>query len=240
MSDSDSFSLCLHWGPRPESREECALKVGMFIRELGGVHDLLASWVPVTRRKKKVPVRGSDSLDTLKQVLVFGVNRSELTREPIEELGLSIGLWNKKPYQIGLSARLGSYIAGVGLINSVVLGFPPVGCEEDELHDLATVRRMILPAVEIFRPEWAAMISDRQRDIGESKSGRLEIGWVTYLADPREIPADLACRTERVPSGTGSLIVLNEDRRAVTEADTMSAYDSLARTNALDPIPDSL
>jgi hypothetical protein len=237
--DSDSFSLCLHWGPRPESHEECALKVGMFIRELGEIHDLLESWVPVTRRKKKVPVRGSDSLDTL-QVLVFGVNRSEVTREPIEELGLSIQFWNKKPYQIGLSADMGSCIAGVGIVDSVVLGFPPVGCEDDELHDIVTVRRMVLPAVEIFSPVWAAMISHRQRDIRRPRPDSLGLGWVTYLADPREIPADLACRTERVPSDTGSLIVLNEDRRAVTDADIMSAYDSLARTGALDPIPDSL
>lgn len=91
----------------------------------------------------------------MRQLLDQGVNRRDVGSDVIEELGFSVGLWNRARPAVGLSVTAGAYPSFAGVLNSVVLDFPPPEAEAMLLYDPRPAGAILEAVVESWEPDWA-------------------------------------------------------------------------------------
>ena len=122
----ESGLLGLYWPARRDSLEECgrrAYETFRVLRILGYEHYYFVGRSRRDALKRPFDVTAQNVLATLAK----GVNRADIPRRAIPELGWSMSLWSgdsdDESYRI--SMRCGGYSEHVG--NSVVLKLPPVG-----------------------------------------------------------------------------------------------------------------
>src|SRR5947209_4424038 len=117
--------LGLYWKARRQSLDECAdlcLRTVLTLREAGfdGFYGLGRS-----RRAALRPIELS--LEAIQSLLARGVNRRDIGREVIPELGYSISLWSghRDDGAFDLRIHCGCYSQWVG--NNVTVGLPSEG-----------------------------------------------------------------------------------------------------------------
>jgi hypothetical protein len=103
MTIDEPFYLGLYWGARCEPVEVCAGRLASCLASLGRCSVSLGSW---STRAGDVDA----DADALRELLLAGVNRRDAGASPIEELGFSVGLWNRdRQVPIGVSVTCGSW-----------------------------------------------------------------------------------------------------------------------------------
>jgi len=135
-----------YWGKRPEAREQAAKRLNVFLTMLAECSAELASWFSKGRSRASAlrkPVRVD--VESIRDMLK--VNRTDIGRQVIQDLGYSFSAWNGD--HASLSAVIGVYSEHVQ--NAVVLSESP---SQQRLDD--EVWRCVLnAAIVAFEPELA-------------------------------------------------------------------------------------
>lgn len=223
-----------YWGSRRESALQCGERLADCILRLGEIDKVLGSWFRrgASKAAAKVPVVPDGK--SLCQLLAKGVNRRDVDSEVVEELGFSVGLWNRASPTVGLSGTVGAYPSFQGVLNSFVLDFPPPEADALRLYEPSVAEAIFDAIIEIWEPEWATWTAPSLRNIQNAAPREPVIGWLTYLDTPDV--ADLPGATTRALL-SGTVIKTQQDVNGVDEAVVLDTRARLAKNEALRPIP---
>lgn len=228
----DPFYLGAYWGSRRESSLRCGERLARCVARLGQVDEALESWFRRAASKAAAKTPVELDAESLGQLLAQGRNRRDVGGEVIEELGFSIGLWNRAKPAVGMSGTVGAHPAFPGMLNSFVLDFPPPEDDALRLYDPAVAEAIFQAVVEEWEPDWATWTSHALRNAQGAAPREPVVGWMTYLADPAV--ADL-------PGGSsllsGSAISVGRDVTDAEERAVKEMRARLANVGALKPIP---
>lgn len=230
----DAFYLAAYWGSRRESSSRCGERLAHSLASLGEIDEAFGSWF--RRGASKAAAKTPVALDpeSLGRLLAQGVNRRDVDGEVIEELGFSLGLWNRATPAIGLSGTMGAHPSYEGVLNSVVFEFPPPVDEALRLYEPRVAGAIFDVIIEAWEPDWATWTTHTLRNVQSAASREPVVGWMTYLTTP--IGSDLPGVTSRSLLG-GTVIVIGQDANRVDEAAVLAARGQLAKVSALSPIP---
>jgi hypothetical protein len=237
LNRMESFYLGAYWGNRRESALQCGERLARCVARLGGVDAVLGGWF--RRARSKAAARTPVDLDpeSLGGLFAQGRDRRDVDGEVIEELGFSVGLWNRATPAVGLSATAGAYPSFPGVVNSFLLEFPPPEGEALRLYEPGAAQAIFDAVVEAWEPAWATWTSNSLRDAQDAAPREPVVGWLTYLATP--VSADIPGVTSRPLQG-GSVLQIGKDVTDVAESTVLDARHRLKKTAALSPIPLSI
>lgn len=229
----ESTYIGAYWGDRPESSLQCAERLSQFMAGLAKVDSAFESWfrLGASKAAAKMPVSGD--VDALAVLLEQGRSRDDRSGEIVEELGFSIGLWNRAEPMVGLAGTVGSFPRVAGLLNSIVLDFPPPDGEGRRLHSLDVAEAIFEAVVDAWQPEWAAWTTAGLRDAQASEPRVPVLGWLTYLRGEAvsELPRGFA---RRISNGT--IIQVGQDFAGASESAIGVARQYLQRSGVLRPV----
>jgi len=156
-------TLGVYWGPRKESIEDCAQRIALYLTQLIDKFGRLGEWYEKVLTKKSAPsgrAVNTYEVSELVTLLAKGINKRDIDRQPMHELGYRIGLWNKQKsgVAIGLTVRCGMYSEVKGLANSVVMQLPS-DLSAVLLNDASTLKMLLLLTSEIWDADWGAVFS---------------------------------------------------------------------------------
>ena len=232
---SSSWTLRAAWGDRPEPVASCARRLVAWLDGMAGADPALAEWFLKgrTRASADRPVPRDDP-DAVEALLLGGRNRRDSGGEVIEELGFSIGLWNRQPVAVGLRATVGGSAAAKGVRNSLALTLPPVSAESASLHQRATAERVMAALVEAWDPQWASWYTLPLLDAQAPGPHEPVVGWLTHLSEPcppGPLPGGATCR----PWAGGSLLALADRAQDVTDGAVVAVRRHLVDHGAIRP-----
>ena len=226
-----SFYLGAYWGCRKESASECGQRLARCIAGLGAVDPVLGSWFLKgwSRKSAKTPVDASAV--ALGELFAKGRNRRDFGGEVIEELGFSVGMWNRAKPEVGLSAGVGMYTPVVP--NCFVLDFPAPDGDALRLFDPDAARAIFTIVVEAWEPAWATWTSRRLREAQDDAAQVPVVGWLTYLRPAVRVDVPGATKW---PLLDGSVVMIGRDATAVSEEAVRKARRRLSKAGSLRPI----
>jgi hypothetical protein len=207
----ETYYAGAYWGVRREDIESCTRRLDEFLDALAGVHPLLGQWfeqgmTPVEAKERPI-LRTPQALRAL---LLDGRNRENTDRAVIEDLGFSAGMWNGQEADAGLRVHCGCYSGWVG--NVVVVDFPDAEGPALDLFQPSVALGIMTALVACWQPEWATLAGRELRRAQQAPPHGPVVGWMTYLASPREVDAG------RLPDGVvaeelagGTLIRIGSD-----------------------------
>lgn len=224
-----------YWGSRPESALEGAERLAKCMASLAGIDDALSSWFTKgsSRASARTPVASDPS--SLMALLERGRNRADVGGAVIVELGFSVNLWNRSRPEIGLSGLVGAYPSVPGILNNLVLSFPPSEqSDAASLYKQATGEAVMEAIVDAWEPEWATWTTHGIREAQAAAPREPVIGWFTYL---RGVPVPETSVSVVRPLGHGVLIRSAPEFSAVDESTVLALRQQLDGQRALQPIP---
>jgi hypothetical protein len=141
-----SYIVGVYWGAREESREDCAARISAFLIALAKHDVALSKWFKKMYSRKQPLVQVPMTPVGLTPLL--GVNRRDIDREIIRELGFDFSAWDGRDDEIGasLSVACGAYTSVVP--NSAVVSFDPQAAPALDL-----LRGILRSTVAAFDPE---------------------------------------------------------------------------------------
>jgi hypothetical protein len=230
----ESSYIGAYWGSRRESARECGERLARCISALGSVDPVLGSWFRrgASKAAAKTPV-GLDAAE-LGERLAQGRNRRDFGGEVIEELGFSVGLWNRARPAVGLSATVGAYTSTPGVLNSFVLELPEPDDVSARIYQPEAAAAIFAAVVESWAPAWATWTTHSLRNAQNPSPGEPVVGWLTYLGEGRV--SDVALPLDIQPFGNGALLRTSAHLVDVDESSVRSIRDQLRRASALRPI----
>jgi hypothetical protein len=230
----DPFYLAAYWGSRRESSLRCGERLAFCLSRLGEIDGALESWF--RRGASKAAAKTPVALDpeSLGRLLVQGVNRRDVDGEVLDELGFSLGLWNRARPAIGLSGTVGAHPSFPGVLNSLVLDFPPPEAEGLRLYEPGVAEAIFDAVIEAWEPDWATWTSNALRNMQSAAPREPAVGWMTYLTAP--VGGPLRGVTSR-PLLNGTVITTGKTVSSAEEAVVLDVRTQLARVGALQAIP---
>ncbi len=223
-----------YWGCRRESSSSCAQRLLRCLLELGTIDPVLGSWFlrGESRTSANTPVALSAA--DLEVLFERGSNRNDVDGGVIDELGFSVGLWNRARPAIGLSAHAGSFSKVPGLLNSFVLNVAGPDDGADALYERKLATAVFEAIIRAWEPHWATWRT-YEWAVAQSPAPREPVvGWLTYLSTPVSLVA--ADASARAFEG-GTVLTLGSDIEAVSDAMVINARTELVKQKALTPIP---
>lgn len=112
MMMRDRFHLSAYWSARQEPPGKCAERATLFLDELRKINGLFATWYLKTSSRKNATAQPLvPDLDRLTQLFTAGINRRDIDKLPIAELGFNLGAWAGNADGVSASLRVtcGSY-----------------------------------------------------------------------------------------------------------------------------------
>lgn len=233
---TEPFVLGAYWGPRRESVDACAMRLSRCLRELGSAHEVLASWYRkgTGRAARQKPPVATD-VESLRDLLLAGRNRTDFGREVIEELGFSVDLWNRNPVEVGLGIHCGSHTTVAGIMNSFVLDLPKPDASSAPLFSRDVAGGLVRTAAWCWEPDWAVLTTSSLRERQAAGPREPSVGWVTYLRDPRPIPNTLPTGVIAERLNGGTLLLVGGSAEDVPVDTVDSLRDDLTRAGTLYP-----
>lgn len=222
-----------YWGSRPESASQCGERLARCIAALANIDPALGAWFErgASKASAKTPVELA--APALGELLAKGRNRRDFGGEAIEQLGFSVGLWNRARPVVGLSGTVGAHPTVPGILNSFVLELPALDEESAGLYVPGAAVTLIQAVVEAWDPDWATWTTHGLRNSQESAPREPVIGWLTYLRNVGVEAMPVASES----LGDGVLICAGRDFAAVDEAAVGAVRQHLQRASALNSIP---
>ncbi len=226
----DSTYLGAYWGDRPATPRECGIRLADCLERLASLDGSLAAWFRRggSRSSSTRPVKSDPA--SLEELFEHGRNRREVGREPIDELGFQVGLWNRSNPAVGLSCVAGSYAFSLGVSNSFVLEFPRLDEASLALYDPAVAERIVEAVIDVWDPDWLTWTSHALRNKQHAGPREPVMGWATYIA-AAESPA---VRADVQKSRHGITIWTGRDVESATEATVERVRAQLAQDGVLD------
>lgn len=229
----DPFYLGAYWGSRQESSARCGQRLANCVALLSEIDEAFASWFRRAASKAAAKTPVDTDAESLGRLLAQGVNRRDVGGDVIEELGFSIGLWNRARPAVGLSGTVGAYPSFQGVLNSVVLDFPPPEAEALRLYEPSVAQAIFDAVVEAWEPNWATWTTHALRNAQGAAPREPVVGWMTYLETA--VSEDLPRATSRPLLG-GTVITIGQDVSGAGEQAVLDVRGRLTTIGALRPI----
>ncbi len=213
MTVDEPFYLGAYWGPRREPVGACAQRLADCVARLGACSELLRTWYEKADRKADARHRPVvPAAEVLRKLMVAGVNRRDANGSVIEELGFSVGLWNgDHKTSVGLSISCGGWTSVPEVMNAFNLDLPTPAEElGGQIYELDTALAIMRVVVGAWEPDWATLTSYRLADAVDAGPRKPIVGWITFLADRREVPSRLPVAARESMAGQGTLLVAAE------------------------------
>ncbi|MFL5344014.1 MAG: immunity 52 family protein [Hyalangium sp.] len=209
----ETYYIGAYWGARKEDAQACARRIATLVQLLQPVDLLFASWFKGAKSLKQSLTRPLElEFSSLQEYVQRNLMRDD-RRQPMEDLGFSISLWNGQ--QGGNHAFLriacGGYWEQVS--NSCVLIAPDEGPGAERVLTTDFQVQALRALATAWDPDWEVAMSHAHRDIIEKKCPDVLVGWITYLSRRlgRVPPLPAPVRIESV-GDKGSLIILTPER----------------------------
>jgi hypothetical protein len=183
------------------------------VQLLQPVDPLFARWFKKAKSFKEALKRPLDSdREGLRKYIQSKMMKDD-RREPMPELGFSVGLWNGGSGGDDAWLRMGFGGYSEWVPNSCVLRTPEEGAIGERALSTAFQTEVLRAIATAWDPDWGVAMSQDHRDIIEKKSPDVLVGWVTYLSHRlgRVPPLPAPARIEPVGE-LGSLIILTPER----------------------------
>ncbi|MFL5350152.1 MAG: immunity 52 family protein [Hyalangium sp.] len=208
----ETYYIGAYWGARKEDAEACARRLATLVQLLAPVDPLFASWFKGSKSLKQSLTRPLElELSSLQKYIQRNLMRDD-RRQPMEDLGFNLGLWNGRQggNDAWLSIGCGGYWEQVS--NRCVLRAPDEGPGSERVLTTAFQTQALRALATAWDPDWGAAVSNVHRDIIEKKSPDIWVGWVTYLSRRlgRVPPLPAPVRIEPVED-QGTLILLTPE-----------------------------
>jgi hypothetical protein len=156
-----------YWSNRPETREASAQRLAEFFKSLATVSDDFGAWY-LKGRRKSTSQKVSLPTDAVGIASQLTVNRKDVGRAQIPDLGFSIDLWNGG--NASLAATVGANSRYVP--NSVVLS-------PGQSLSNATWRAIVMVLAQSFDPDHA-VVTDNERLSRAGAARPWDVAWLTY------------------------------------------------------------
>jgi hypothetical protein len=145
--------VAVYWGARRETLDACAQRTLRHFEALAGVSEHLGRWHKLGRRKPSTdrPVDVTSG-EVVTDLLAAGVNRTDIGREVIPELGWSMSLWNGDAGGWSASVRIhcGLYSRVRGLSNAAYVS---VNDDAGSAFSTADAEALLARWVQIWTPD---------------------------------------------------------------------------------------
>ena len=209
----ETYYIGAYWGARKEDAEACARRLAACVQLLAPVDPLFASWFKGAKSLKLSLQRPLELEPSRLQKYIQRNLMRDDRRQPMEDLGFRVGLWNGRQggNDAWLSIGCGGYWEQVS--NRCVLDAPYKGPGSERVLT-ATFQTQALRAIATaWEPDWGVAMSHAHRDISEKKPRGVWVGWVTYLSRRlgRVPPLPAPVRIEPVED-KGALVILTPER----------------------------
>jgi hypothetical protein len=177
------------------------------------VDPLFASWFKRAKSLKESLKRPLElELSSLQKYIQRCIMRDD-RRQPMEDLGFSVWLWNGR--QGGNHAWLRMSCGGSSewVSNTCILEAPDEGPGSERVLTASFQVQALRAVATAWEPDWGVGISSAHRDIIETKCPDVLVGWVTYLSRRlgRVPPLPAPVRIEPVED-KGTLVILTPER----------------------------
>lgn len=123
------YCAVAYWSARQEDSFSCARRLKRFLSEIEFLNENLKHWRKLGSsvvRAKQNPQLKYDSLEELEKIVAAGVNRRDVDKSVIEELGFHVSAWNggSSKKAAGFSMLCGMYSNNKNLSNCMKLDLP--------------------------------------------------------------------------------------------------------------------
>ncbi|WP_224370342.1 immunity 52 family protein [Hyalangium versicolor] len=214
-----------YWGARKESAQECAQRLLNLLTRLAPLDPLFGSWFKSAKSLKQSLQRPLElELPSLQQYLQRNLMRDD-RRQPMEDLGFSISLWNGA--QGGNDAFLSIGCGGYWEqgTNRCVLRAPEEGPGSERVLTTPFQVAAMRALATAWAPEWAMSTSYALQDVMVPKGDKRDwqVGWVTYVShrQGRLPPLPAPVRIEPVED-LGTLVILTPERFTVSNPEHLA------------------
>jgi hypothetical protein len=152
----------VYWRRRADAFDECAARLARHFEALATASEGLARWYEQARRKPKVPreVPVRDRV-ALADLLSKGVNRTDIGRNPIPDLGWLVMLWNGDRGRLSASTSVHCGCTTLHVGNAALL---KVSSEDREALSRAPAVELLKALVEIWQPD-SGVVSNSVLDL---------------------------------------------------------------------------
>ena len=143
-----------YWASRKETREECAKRIFQF---LSSIHEIqiFSDWYFLSNSRRKANKPLELSLEGISKKLK--VQRTDVGREIMEDLGFSLSVWNGNDEQsASFSSTIGGYSQFVG--NNAVLRLP-IQVAPSTSEEKSFLEGLMKKTVKVFDPDEAVVTS---------------------------------------------------------------------------------
>ena len=210
---TEMYSIRAYWGPRKESIESCTVRAVDFFQRVVDHGAFKSSWFKKGQSRRKALEQGINVLnrEEIAELLNKGVNRRDLTKEAIKELGFHINLWNGEKGRdvAALSLVCGNYSRAEGMGNNFILLELP-----EDLGGLSSSEQMLrlfTIVIEVWRPERACVCSDDAADERNFDTGRHFVDWMVYVSGASLNPKYFPQAFGVLPAHSGTIIVVEPE-----------------------------
>jgi hypothetical protein len=209
----ETYYIGAYWGARKEDAQACARRMATLVQLLEPVDPLFASWFKGSKSLKQSLTRPLElELTSLQKYIQRNLMRDD-RRQPMENLGFSVSLWNGS--QGGNDAWLSTDCGGVSerVSNNCVLTAPDEGPGSERVLTTPFQVESLRALASAWEPDWGVGMSRAHRAIIEKKCPGVLVGWVTYLSRRlgRVPPLPAPVRIEPVED-KGTLVILTPER----------------------------
>lgn len=184
-----SWMAGAYWGPRKEPMDQCAERLLCFLKGIEGLSPAFCNWRHVGKRRY-TPVEMEAG--SLRKLLERGVNRTDIGRKVIEQLGVGAQFWNGRHDDLsaGLMVQCSSWTQVPGLVpNFVTLDMPVAVLQAAGGNQVAL--RAFRSLIECWEPEHTFLTERGVRDQLDAIRERPnveQVGWLTYFRGALSLP----------------------------------------------------
>jgi len=230
----ESSVVGAYWGDRRESATECGRRLAECVECLGRAHPVLASWFRLGTSKAAAKTPVAVNASSLAGLFEKGRSRRDDNGEVIEELGFSVGMWNRARPAVKLSAFGGSYVGHPGIVNSFLLNVSAPDDGAESLYEPDTAKAVFEAAVSAWEPEQATWTTYAWHTAQSPAPREPVVGWLTYLGGAR---LDEAVGWASWRLAGGLVVQAAPSFQSTDEAAVIAFRQQLQRLGALRPMP---
>ncbi|MFL5347277.1 MAG: Imm52 family immunity protein [Hyalangium sp.] len=203
-----------YWGARKESAEECARRLAALVQLLAPMDPLFANWFKSAKSLKESLKRPLElELSALTKHVQRCIMR-DTRRQPMEDLGFSVWLWNGRQggNDAWLRTSCGGYSEWVG--NNCILEAPDEGPGSERVLTMPIQVAALRAIAAAWDPDWGISTSYALQDVMAKKGDERDwrVGWITYISRRlgRVPPLPAPVRIEPVEE-LGTLVIVTPE-----------------------------
>ncbi len=203
------YMLGAYWDARADSLEKSVDDAKTFFAGIAEIDPLLSHWYERGRSRKDALKRKVDTSDTqeLQDLLLKGLNRRDVGREVIDELGFKLSLWNgasEEEAEASVSVHCAAFSEHIG--NSVIVDLP---YHPDGPKWVGNASSLLALVAQVWRPKWAGIMSKKAMRERDFDGDYPFVDWMVYV--PRPVTSVPSPGRVETLDGLGSIVIVQPD-----------------------------